>query len=156
MPPSSSGRTTTCPPSSLRTGASRGLILRYRPASSTPNTKSGASRMGTGRCLPRAWLTTGHDSVLRRPPPTVIASTGASRYGSRGSVDGQKCLLSTPQPSTVPGRGLLAESRGLVDTSVEGRILFIRSVQAENKELIPFRAIDVITPPPPPPTMSIR
>src|SRR5215217_1362989 len=46
-----------------------------------------------------------------------------------------KCLLSTPHPSTVTGRGLLAESRGLVDTSVEGRILFIRSVQAENKEL---------------------
>jgi hypothetical protein len=46
-----------------------------------------------------------------------------------------KCLLSTPHPSTVPGRGLLAESRGLVDTSVEGRIVFIRSVQAENKEL---------------------
>jgi hypothetical protein len=46
-----------------------------------------------------------------------------------------KCLLSTPQPSTCDCRGLLAESRGLVDTSVEGRILFIRSVQAENKEL---------------------
>jgi hypothetical protein len=46
-----------------------------------------------------------------------------------------KCLLSTPQPSTVTGRGLLAESRGLVDTSVEGRILFIRSVQAKNKGL---------------------
>jgi hypothetical protein len=46
-----------------------------------------------------------------------------------------KCLLSTPHPSTVPGRGLLAESRGFVDTSVEGRILFIRSVQAENKGL---------------------
>jgi hypothetical protein len=46
-----------------------------------------------------------------------------------------KCLLSTPHPSTVPGRGLLAESRGLVGTSVEGRIVFIRSVQAENKEL---------------------
>src|ERR671911_1497645 len=46
-----------------------------------------------------------------------------------------KCLLSTPHPSTVTSRGLLAESRGLVDTSVEGRILFIRSVQAENKEL---------------------
>jgi hypothetical protein len=46
-----------------------------------------------------------------------------------------KCLLSTPHPSTVTSRGLLAESRGLVDTSVEGRILFIRSVQAENKKL---------------------
>ena len=46
-----------------------------------------------------------------------------------------KCLLSTPHPSTVPGRGLLAESRGLVDTSVEGRILFFRPVQAGNKEL---------------------
>jgi hypothetical protein len=46
-----------------------------------------------------------------------------------------KCLLSTPHPSTVTGRGLLAESRGLVDSSVEGRIWFIRSVQAENKEL---------------------
>jgi hypothetical protein len=46
-----------------------------------------------------------------------------------------KCLLSTLQPSTVTGRGLLAESRGLVDTSVEGWILFIRSVQAENKGL---------------------
>jgi hypothetical protein len=46
-----------------------------------------------------------------------------------------KCLLSTPQPSTLTGRGLLVESRGLVDTSVEGRILFIRSVQAENKGL---------------------
>jgi hypothetical protein len=47
----------------------------------------------------------------------------------------RKCLLSTPQPSTVTGRGLLAESRGLVDSSVEGWILFIRSVQAENKGL---------------------
>jgi hypothetical protein len=46
-----------------------------------------------------------------------------------------KCLLSTPQPSTVPGRWLLAESRGLVDTSVEGRILFVRSVQAEKRGL---------------------
>src|SRR5215210_7981639 len=46
-----------------------------------------------------------------------------------------KCLLSTPQPSTLTGRGLLVESRGLVDTSIEGRILFIRSVQAENKGL---------------------
>jgi hypothetical protein len=46
-----------------------------------------------------------------------------------------KCLLSTPQPFTLTGRGLLVESRGLVDTSVEGRILFIRSVQAENKGL---------------------
>jgi hypothetical protein len=46
-----------------------------------------------------------------------------------------KCLLSTPQPSTVTGRGLLAESRGFVDTSVEGRILFIRSVQAKNEGL---------------------
>ena len=46
-----------------------------------------------------------------------------------------KCLLSTPHPSTCDCRGSLAESRGLVDTSVEGRILFIRSVQAENKEL---------------------
>lgn len=46
-----------------------------------------------------------------------------------------KCLLSTPHPSTVTGRGLLAESRGLVDTSVEGRLLFIRFVQAENKEV---------------------
>ena len=46
-----------------------------------------------------------------------------------------KCLLSTPHPSTVTGRGLLAESRGLLDSSVEGRIWFIRSVQAENKEL---------------------
>ena len=46
-----------------------------------------------------------------------------------------KCLLSTQHPSTVTSRGLLAESRGLVDSSVEGRILFIRSVQAENKEL---------------------
>src|ERR671921_1396286 len=46
-----------------------------------------------------------------------------------------KCLLSTPHPSTVTGRGLLVESRGLVDTSVEGRILFIRSVRAENKGL---------------------
>ena len=46
-----------------------------------------------------------------------------------------KCLLSTPQPSTVTGRGLLAESRGLVDTSVEGRILFFRPVQAGNREL---------------------
>ena len=46
-----------------------------------------------------------------------------------------KCLLGTPHPSTCDCRGLLGESRGLVDTSVEGRILFIRSVQAENKEL---------------------
>jgi hypothetical protein len=45
-----------------------------------------------------------------------------------------KCLLSRPHPSTVPGRGLLAKSRGLVDTSVEGRILFFRPVQAGNKE----------------------
>jgi hypothetical protein len=30
---------------------------------------------------------------------------------------------------------LLAESRGFVDTSVEGQILFIRFVQAENKGL---------------------
>src|SRR5215207_11428481 len=46
-----------------------------------------------------------------------------------------KCLLSTPQPSTLTGRGLLVKSRGLVDTSVEGQILFIRSVQAENRGL---------------------
>src|SRR5215204_7048477 len=46
-----------------------------------------------------------------------------------------KCLLSTPHPSTVTGRGLLAESRGLVDTSVEGRILFFRPVQAGKREL---------------------
>jgi hypothetical protein len=46
-----------------------------------------------------------------------------------------KCLLSTPQPSTCECRGLQVESRGLVDTSVEGRILFIRSVRAENKGL---------------------
>ena len=46
-----------------------------------------------------------------------------------------KCLLSTQPPSTCECRGLLVESRGLVDTSVEGRILFIRSVQAENKGL---------------------
>jgi hypothetical protein len=46
-----------------------------------------------------------------------------------------KCLLSTPQPSTLTGRGLLVESRGFVDTSVEGRIFFIRSVQAENEGL---------------------
>jgi hypothetical protein len=46
-----------------------------------------------------------------------------------------KCLLSTPQPSTCDCRGLLAESRGFVDTSVEGQILFIRYVQAENKGL---------------------
>ena len=46
-----------------------------------------------------------------------------------------KCLLGTPHPSTCDCRGLLGESRGLVDTSVEGRILFIRSVQAENEGL---------------------
>jgi hypothetical protein len=46
-----------------------------------------------------------------------------------------KCLLSTPHPSTCDCRGLLAESRGLVDTSVEGRILFFRSFQAGNREL---------------------
>jgi hypothetical protein len=46
-----------------------------------------------------------------------------------------KCLLGTPHPSTCDCRGLLGESRGLVDTSVEGRILFIRSVQAGNKGL---------------------
>jgi len=46
-----------------------------------------------------------------------------------------KCLRSTPHPSTVTGRGLLAESRALVDTSVEGRILFFHPVQAGNREL---------------------
>jgi hypothetical protein len=46
-----------------------------------------------------------------------------------------KCLLSTPHLSTVTRRGSLVESRGFVDTSVEGRILFIRSVRAENKGL---------------------
>jgi hypothetical protein len=46
-----------------------------------------------------------------------------------------KCLLSTSHPSTCDCRGLRAESRELVDSSVEGRILFICSVQAENKGL---------------------
>src|SRR5215218_4974340 len=46
-----------------------------------------------------------------------------------------KCLLSTQPPSTCECRGLLVESRGLVDTSVEGRILLIRFVQAKNEGL---------------------
>jgi hypothetical protein len=44
-------------------------------------------------------------------------------------------LLIRPQPSTLTGRGLSVESRGLVDTSVEGRILLIRFFKAGNKGL---------------------
>jgi hypothetical protein len=43
-------------------------------------------------------------------------------------------LLIRSQPSTSTGRGLRPESRGLVDTWVEGCISLIRLIQARDRE----------------------
>jgi hypothetical protein len=46
-----------------------------------------------------------------------------------------KYLPPAPQPSTPTSRGLQPESRGLVDTCVEGCFSLIWLTQAENREL---------------------
>jgi hypothetical protein len=110
MPLGSLERTTTCLPSSSRTGASRVWNSRSKRRTYTASTNFGAKRTGTVRSHLRVYRTIGDDSV---------SSVGEQRRAPSTGV--YSCVINLPPPKTRPATAV--RTRPLARWQVGGKLV---------------------------------